>query len=126
MNPWLVTAAGLTVAIGAAHSWLGERYLIGRLLERRDLPRLFGGDTFTRRTLRFAWHLTTVAWVGLAAIMLVLASAPPHPGVRLLGRVLALVFLAHAAVALLGSRGRPYAWVVFLAIALSIWFGSRL
>lgn len=25
-----------------------------------DLPRLLGGTEFTKNTLRFAWHLTTV------------------------------------------------------------------
>ncbi len=125
MNRWLATAAALTVLVGAAHSWLGERYLIGRLLERRDLPRLFGGDSFTKATLRFAWHLTTLAWLGLAAIMAVLATAPPHPGVSLLGRVLAAVFLAHALVALIGSRGRHLSWVVFLAITVAVWLGPQ-
>ena len=34
-----------------------------------DLPRLFGSDWFTRRTLRFAWHITSVAWLGFAALL---------------------------------------------------------
>ena len=125
MNAWLAAGAGLTTAIAAAHSWLGERYLIGRLLKRGDLPRLFGGDAFTKRTLRFAWHLTTVAWLGLAAIMLVLGTAPAHAGVRLLGLTLAAIFLVHALVALIGSRGRHLSWLVFLAIALAVWLGTQ-
>jgi hypothetical protein len=108
-----------------AHSWLGERYLIGRLLRRSDLPRLFGDDAFTKHTLRFAWHLTTVAWLGLAGVMAVLAAAPPHAGLRTLGQVLAATFLVHAVVALVGSRGRHVSWVVFLAISVTIWLGTR-
>ena len=60
-------AAALVVALGLAHSFLGERYILQRLLRREDLPRLFGSADFTRRTLRFAWHVTSVAWLGLAA-----------------------------------------------------------
>lgn len=35
-----------------------------RLFRRADLPHLFGSDLFTRRTLRLAWHLTSVARLG--------------------------------------------------------------
>jgi len=123
MNRWFLAAAVLTVLVGCAHSWLGERYLIGRLLRRQDLPRLLGGDDFTKRTLRFAWHLTTLAWVGMAGLMAALAPLPadrlPQPVVL----VLSAIFAASALLALIGSRGRHLSWVVFLAIALMLWLG---
>jgi len=51
----LVTiAAALCFALGLAHSVLGERYILVHLFRRTDLPKLFGDDRFTRRTLRFA------------------------------------------------------------------------
>ena len=62
VNGWLRSAATLAVGVGLAHSYLGERYILTRLFRRTPLPPLFGSDTFTRRTLRFAWHITTVAW----------------------------------------------------------------
>jgi hypothetical protein len=67
----MIAAAVLLVAIGAAHSYLGERYILIRLfrLFRRDLPKLFGSDWFTKRTLRFAWHITTVMFWGFAALL---------------------------------------------------------
>ena len=59
----------LAVLLAAAHSYLGERYILIRLFRREDLPKLFGGGTeFTTRTLRFAWHLTSVAWIAFLAI----------------------------------------------------------
>jgi hypothetical protein len=64
MNSWLALAATLAVLVGAAHSYLGERYLLVRPFRRGGLPPLHGSDVFTRRTLRFAWHVTTVAWWG--------------------------------------------------------------
>jgi hypothetical protein len=70
----LLVAAGLALLLGMAHSYLGERYIIVRLLRRADLPTLFGGAEFTKHTLRFAWHLTTIAWAGFAVLLAVLAS----------------------------------------------------
>lgn len=64
----------LLFAVGVVHSVLGERYILVRLFRRTDLPKLFGDTTFTTRTLRFAWHITTVAWWGFAAILLMLAQ----------------------------------------------------
>lgn len=115
----LATAAVLTVGIGIAHSWLGERHLLVRLLRRADLPPLFGDDRFTRATLRFAWHLTTVAWWGLAAVLLFLSGAVR--GVSVAHGVLlsiAATFAVSAVVTATASRGRHLAWVVFAAIAV--------
>ena len=118
MNLLLVTAAVLTMAIGIAHSWLGERYIISRVLRRDDLPKLFGDDTFTRQTLRFAWHLTTVAWFGLAAVLLVLSGI--LTGVRVsdgLIFAIAQTFIVSAILALILTRGRHLSWIVFAAIS---------
>ena len=41
MKLLLLGAAFLIVGIGIAHSWLGERYIISRILRRSDLPTLF-------------------------------------------------------------------------------------
>lgn len=124
MSPWLGAAALLAFAIGLAHSILGERYVLGRLFRRGGLPRLFGGEEFTRRTLRFAWHITTLAWWGFAGQLALLAAAGPRPEAGLAGTladVVAVVFLVSALVAGGASRGRHLSWVVFLAIALCIW-----
>jgi len=112
----LYFAALLLVGISFAHSYLGERYLLMRLFRRCELPRLFGSAEYTQRTLRFAWHVTSVAWLGFAAL-LVLAAQAPVPAATL-GWVIGAVFGAHFAIALFGSRGRHYSWVVFLAVAV--------
>jgi len=118
MNPALVSAAALAIAIGIVHSSLGERYILVRLFRRNDLPALFGDDSFTRQTLRFGWHLVTTGWFGLAAVLLVLSGA--FVGVRVSDGVIfaiALTFLANAILALVLTRGRHLSWVVFAAIA---------
>lgn len=109
-------AAALCIAVGIAHSWLGERYVLIRLFRRSDLPTLFGSDWFTRRTLRFAWHLTSIAWWGFAALLLVVNE----PGVDLRTWTLhsiAIVFGISGLLTLGASRGKHLAWIVFLAIA---------
>jgi len=126
MNLLLLAATVLTIAIGITHSWLGERYIISRLLRRDDLPKLFGDDSFTRQTLRFAWHLTTVAWSGLAAVLLVLSGV--MIGVRVSDGLIfavAQTFVASAVLALILTRGRHLSWVVYSIIAalclLALW-----
>ncbi len=118
MNPVLITAAFLIVVVGVAHSWLGERYIISRILRRDNLPNLFGNDSFTRQTLRFAWHLTTVAWFGLASVLVVLSGA--LSGIRVSDGVvfaIAQTFVVSAVLALILTRGRHLSWVVFSIVA---------
>ena len=116
MNAALLAAAALAAAVALAHSWLGERYLLVRLFRRSDLPRLFGNDLFTRRTLRFAWHLTSIAWLGFAALLVALAGET-IPTTATLARIVAATFGLHSAVTLIASRGRHLAWLAFGAIA---------
>ncbi|HVL01270.1 MAG TPA: hypothetical protein VM553_15740 [Dongiaceae bacterium] len=60
MNFLLCLAAVLAIALGLAHSFLGERYILIRLFRRGNFPTLLGGTDFTEHTLRFAWHITTM------------------------------------------------------------------
>lgn len=113
----LVTAAILTIVIGFVHSWLGEVRLIGPLVSADTRQGILAKSAFARGVLRFAWHLTTLAWWGMAAILGVLASAPLAGHDRLVLAVIGLMFLATGAATLITSRGRHLAWPVFLAIA---------
>lgn len=119
----LLAAAGLACFLAFAHSYLGERHLLIRLFRRGDLPKLLGGTEFTKRTLRFAWHLTSLAWLSLAAILVKLNSHVPTRAE--LGLLLAGTFGVSGVVALVGSRGRHLSWIVFFAIALLTWLGTR-
>ncbi|HET6404241.1 MAG TPA: hypothetical protein VFH78_06300 [Candidatus Thermoplasmatota archaeon] len=110
MDPLLALAAFLIASISLAHSYLGERYILIRLFRRPDLPKLFGSDRFTKRTLRFAWHITSVAWLGLAAALF----WEPRVAVS-------AAFAVSAVVSLAGARGRHYSWIVFGAIAALTW-----
>ena len=116
----LYIAAFLLLAVGAAHSVLGERYILIRLFRRPDLPKLFGGTAFTIRTLRFAWHLTSVAWWGFAALLVQLGSG--KAGSARIAATIGVTFLVTGLLTLIGSRARHLAWPVFLAIgSLALW-----
>ena len=116
----LYLAAIFIVFIGFAHSYLGERYILIRLFRRDNLPKLFGSPEFTQNTLRFAWHLTSVAWFGFAAILMILASDNKH--LSTITTIIAITFLIHAVITLLASKGKHFAWPIFLIIGLATLF----
>lgn len=115
-------AAILLITIGVIHSVLGERYILIRLFRRDNLPKLYGNDTFTKNTLRFAWHITTIAWFGFAALLVFMAQStlPSH----FIGSIITLTFVAHFLLALLGSKGKHFSWVFFLLISVCVGLGT--
>jgi len=123
MDTLLYLAAFLATAVGITHSFLGERYILIRLFRRDDLPKLFGSSEFTVRTLRFAWHVTTIAWWGFAVILILLANPPVTT--RTIGLVIGCTFLLHFVIALIGSRGKHFSWPIFLAIGILAIYATR-
>ncbi len=79
MNTYLVVAAGLSALGGVLHSILGERLILSKLAAAK-LPETLGSSVFTLRVLRLFWHLVSVAWWGLAALLALLASMPASAG----------------------------------------------
>ena len=65
-------AALLLVVMGFIHSYLGEKYIFSRLFAIPDLPLFRHDRRFTERVLRFAWHLTSLAWWGFAGLLFLL------------------------------------------------------
>lgn len=120
MDGLLYFAAFLAAALGLAHSMLGERYILRRLFRRGDLPRLFGGTEFTRRTLRFAWHITTVAWFGFAALLVLAGRGGVTTSCML--QVTGVTFLASGVLPLVLTRGKHLSWVVLFVIGgIALW-----
>lgn len=114
----LYFAAALIAILGLAHSILGERYILIRLF-RRDVPTLFGGMDFTRRTLRFAWHFTTVLAFGIAALLVQLAGGA---STVMLTATIGWTLVLSGLLPLVHTRGRHLSWVVlFAAGGLCLW-----
>jgi hypothetical protein len=113
----------LLLIIGIVHSYLGEKYILIRLFRRDDLPKLLGSDWFTIRVLRFAWHLTTLAWWGFAAILYVLST----PGINIKSEILIIitvVFALSGLVSLSFTRGKHLSWLFFFTIAATSYYGA--
>jgi hypothetical protein len=110
----LIAAAFLVIAIGLIHSYLGEKFILQRLF-RQPLPKLFGDDHFTKQTIRFVWHLLTVAWFGFAAAIYLLNAGQASNSNML--NVIGVTFATTGLVALVASRGKHLSWIVFFAIA---------
>ena len=110
----LQLAALLIVALGFAHSVLGERYILTRLFRRSDLPKIFGSTDFTKQTLRFAWHITTVAWFGIGA--LVFAASQGQLTSRSAMQVIGYTAIASGFLPLVYTRGKHLSWLVMFAI----------
>ena len=117
----LVVGSFLLIFIGFIHSYLGEKYILIRLFRRDNLPKLLGSDWFTKRVLRFAWHLTTVAWWGFAAILYFLSHSSDNIRSEVL-IIITVVFAISGIISLLHSRGKHLSWLFFFGIAGISWF----
>ena len=117
----LILAATLAIFIGVVHSYLGERYILNRLFTRNNLPRLFGSDWFTKRVLRFAWHLTTVAWWGFAAILYIISVANGNIQKQIL-IVISGVFLVNGLLSSTFTKGKHVSWIIFWSISVISFF----
>lgn len=116
----LHVAAVLIFLTGLAHSVLGERYILVRLFRRDNLPQLLGGTAFTTQTLRFAWHITTVAWWGFALLLWQAASGTLT--IRDMLEVLGYTSLLSGLLPLVLTRGRHLSWLVLFAVgAIVLW-----
>jgi hypothetical protein len=107
----LIAAALLIGALGIAHSILGERYIITWLL-RHDVPKLLGGPQFAAGTIRFAWHVTTILALGIAAALVLVALDSSESSVV---AAVGWTLVACALLPIYFTRGRHLSWVVFLA-----------
>jgi len=118
----LYVAAFLIAALGLAHSYLGERYILIRLFRRDNLPKLFGGTDFTVRTLRFAWHLTTVLALGIAVLLLQIAQ---RSDTSEFASTIGWTLLISSLLPLVHTRGRHLSWIVLsVAGALCLMSGA--
>lgn len=109
----LKIAALLILITSLAHSYLGERYLFSRLFKVRDLPPLLGDSDFLKATLRFTWHITTVTWLGIGAVLALDAS--PSSFFLLMVSAISLIC---AGLAIYFTRGKHLSWLPLLTVSL--------
>ncbi|MCA1704195.1 MAG: hypothetical protein LC808_13390, partial [Actinobacteria bacterium] len=104
-----------------AHSVLGERYVLQPIFRRSDLPRLLGDERFFSQTLRFVWHLLTVSFWGLTAVLIALATDSSSMSIT---KIIAATAAFAAVISGIISRGRHLSWVAFLVVAIAAWLST--
>jgi len=102
--------------IGIIHSYLGERFILIPLFRKDKVPHLFGSDFFTKRTLRFAWHITTFAWWGFGYLLFAISENHENIAQTTLYTI-SFVFTISGLSSFGFTKGRHLSWVVFWTIA---------
>jgi uncharacterized membrane protein (DUF485 family) len=116
--PWtpifLVAAALLTLVTAFTHSYFGERRLIGPLVASNDGVM---SRKLAKQVVRFAWHLTSVQWIGQTLLLLRAAFIPGYLDPVLIGGI----GIIHVAVGLFDgivTRGKHIGWSMLTAIGV--------
>lgn len=110
MDAGLWLAAGSLTVLAFAHSALGEATLLRPLFASAEFPTIAIPRLFVTRTLRFAWHLTSLAWLALAWLVVSVPEQARVPVAVLLG--------VSGVITHLSTRGAHFAWAIFLLGAL--------
>jgi hypothetical protein len=81
---FLIVTALTTLATAFTHSYFGETRLIGPLVASNDgvMSRLLA-----KQVIRFAWHFTTLLWIGQALLLLRAANDPTFLDPTLIGGI---------------------------------------
>jgi hypothetical protein len=113
-SSFLMAAAIAALATAATHSYFGEKRLIGPLVASDDgvMSRLLA-----KQVIRFAWHLTSLLWIGQALLLLRAATDPAYLDPVLIGGI----GLLHVAVGLVDAvvtRGNHIGWPLLTAIGV--------
>jgi len=120
----LETAAILCLLIGIIHSYLGERFILIPLFRGDNVPHLFGSGFFPKRTLRFAWHITTLAWWGFGYILWQIAAGQENLTEAILYTI-GTVFFFSGVFSFSFTKGKHLSWIVFWAIAGFVYYVAK-
>lgn len=125
MNYYLFISACLIVIVAAIHSLLGEKLIIKPVL-KLELPHILGNDFLTKRTLRFAWHLMSVAAFGFAAILFFYSFRLINDQSVMTVIIISVVFVVSSLVSAIVAHGRHFSWWAFLLIGILTWLGTKI
>jgi hypothetical protein len=115
MQPIFLSLAAIATLLTAfAHSYFGERRLIAPLVASNAGVM---GRELAKQVVRFAWHLTSLMWIGQAALLLREAMRPEsldRAFVLGIGILYIAVGLGDAAL----TRGKHIGWPLLTAIGI--------
>jgi len=122
----LLAASILLLVTGLAHSVLGEVLILRHMATFQGVPSVLGSVEWTKRTLRFTWHLPALLASGMALILGRYAYLTQHGAEeRFVIQTISGTLLACSVVTLAVSRAKHPGWVAFLVAAVLCWMGAR-
>ena len=124
MQTLLLISGILTIILALAHSVLGEWRLLRPMKNEvlpqiNGIPALFKNDGFSKNTIRFVWHVTSVFGLCLAAILLHfsnLATLGSTEGFII--KTISVAMTLAGLITLLLTKGAHMGWILFLAIGI--------
>jgi hypothetical protein len=120
MNTLFLIVAIVLFMLGIAHSVFGEKLLLIPIAKEKSVI-LFKQKPYMIGVMRFAWHITSVAWCGMALVIFDFAKVE-RPLIFSVN-ALAGTFALTGVIILAFSKGLHPAWFFFLAIAGCLWAG---
>jgi hypothetical protein len=111
---FLLAAAAATLLTASAHSYFGECRLIGPLVASKAGVM---SSALARQVTRFAWHLTSLLWVGQALLLIRMAGTPASLDRVVVGGM-GVLYLAAGGFDAIFTRGRHIGWPMLMAIGI--------
>jgi hypothetical protein len=128
MNVFFLIAAAVLFFIGIMHTilaeWKGERTLVRRITQLRLLESSASEDLLAKRIVRLAWHLTSLTWFGIAAVLTFLSFVEQTESVKVVVRILGSTFVLHSVLSLVIARGKHPSWYLFLIVSVFCFLGT--
>ena len=112
MRLFLCSAAVATLVTAFTHSYFGERRLISPLVASNAGVM---SRALAKQVIRFAWHLTSLLWVGQALLLVRMANDPSSLDRAVIGGIGVLHLGAGLFDAVL-TRGRHIGWPLLAVI----------
>jgi len=127
MNIFLLLASILSFILVLGHTlrgeWVGERTLVRRITNLS----LFDDeekDARAKRVVRVAWHVPSIAWGGIGAILFYAALIDMTGPTIIIIRIISITFFASAVFSLIVNRGKHASWILFLLTSIFAWLGT--
>ena len=121
-------AAILAIVVALVHSILGEVMIFRRLRKPGRVIPTDGGDRLLGSNVRIlwaSWHVLTVFGLGMAVMLLRLASSARTTEHDFIAQVIVASMLGGSLLVLVGTRGRHPGWIGLLGVAVLVWLGLR-
>lgn len=115
MDPWFLTAAGLSFLAALIHLIAGGKEVARPLLSSVDM------GTIPRLTAYYCWHVTTIVLLAITASFAWLTFHPQETGLAVLSVFLVSSFTLLSVALVVQQKLSPWAlpqWTVFLAISI--------